>query len=220
MSNERYEYFNPATGCEKCPALASQRHTIVWGRGPANADIMMLGEAPGYHEDQEGKPFIGAAGRQLDQILKKAGLSIAEVHIGNMIMCRPPGNRDPEQQELENCEPWLVQHIRSVNPKAIILFGQTAIASRFDKHTVKDTLGLMYREDCDSCGKMAHEHLDRWAADGEWKQDTFGYCQKQEFVRRRLYASVYHPAAKLHSGIDYVPQIVHQIERVIEELKA
>src|SRR5574343_229156 len=171
MASNQFQYAHPATGCTKCPALASTRHTVVWGSGPAQADIMFIGEAPGQNEDREGLPFVGSAGHQLTQLCREAGIDRREVHIANMLMCRPPGNRDPEPQELENCQPWLVEHVRSVNPKAIVLFGRYAISWLFDKPRVKDTQGLMYLSWCDWCGRKLHEGHDygRLAFDGRWR---------------------------------------------------
>lgn len=221
MSNERWEYIHPATGCAKCPELARTRHTIVWGKGPIPADIMMIGEAPGYNEDQKGIPFIGRAGTQLNKLLADAGIDPATVHIANRIMCRPPNNRDPEPVEMENCEPWLTQHIRDVNPKGIVLFGRAAISYRFDRTTVVDTQGLMHVEECDACGQRTSEHDGKndYAVDGKWWH-TPGNCLKGIYTKRRVYAAIYHPASTLgNRNPEYAPLIVRELRRLAEEIK-
>lgn len=226
MASNQFQYVHPATGCTKCPALASTRHTVVWGSGPAQADIMFIGEAPGQNEDREGLPFVGSAGHQLTQLCREAGIDRREVHIANMLMCRPPGNRDPEPQELENCQPWLVEHVRSVNPKAIVLFGRYAISWLFDKPRVKDTQGLMYISWCDWCGRKLHEGHDygRLAFDGRWRdsqqiEDASVGALAPHRMQRRLVAAIYHPASILGGrNPEYRPHIVHQLKRLRTEL--
>jgi uracil-DNA glycosylase family 4 len=216
----RDHLFHPATGCAKCPVLAAQRQHVVWGKGPDQAAIMMIGEAPGFYEDREGIPWVGRAGREKDKLLTQAGIDPATVHDANRIMCHPPGNRDPEPEEMANCEPWLVEHIRMVNPLGVVLFGRSAISWRFDKPTVQETLGLMYRMDCDACGGTAGHHLHRLAADGHWTENWTCEEQSPELVRKRVYASVYHPAATL-GGRDqgYVPLIVRELRRLAAEVE-
>ncbi len=223
MSNEAWEFIHPATGCARCPELARTRHTIVWGKGPSPADIMMIGEAPGYNEDQRGIPFIGRAGKQMHKILKEAlegtGVKPADVHIANRIMCRPPGNRDPTPEEMSNCNPWLTQHIREVNPKGVVLFGRSAISYRFDRMTVADTQGLMYVTECDACGQPVAQHGRRYAKDGQWNLWS-NDCLGETMVKTRVYAAIYHPAATLgHRNPEYIPHIVRDLRRLAEEIK-
>jgi len=204
MSNQEFEFFHPATGCAKCPALAAGRHTVVWGKGPEQARVMLIGEAPGQNEDLAGLPFVGTAGRLLNELLNEVP-DLPQVHIGNRIMCRPPGNRDPEPEERDNCEPWLIQHVRDVQPEAIVLFGRSAISWLFDKQTVKDTQGLMYIKMCDSCGGLH----------GKWITGTPGQCK----VTERLVAAIYHPASALgNRSPENKPRIIHQLQRVAREL--
>jgi uracil-DNA glycosylase family 4 len=217
------QYFHPATGCLHCPALVAERHHVVWGSGPRQARVLMMGEAPGFNEDMQGIPFIGAAGRIKDQCLADSGLTktAGPAHIMNTLMCRPPGNRDPEPQELENCSPWVVEHIASVNPQAIICFGRFALAKFFDKNTVKDTQGLMYVNMCDTCGAQSGseiEHLPRKAIDGLWQ--PFDTTDPAEHATvRRLIAAIYHPASALpHRRPENLPMITHQLRRVADEL--
>src|SRR5579862_7756306 len=94
------EVFNQARGCTRCSELAATRHTVVFGAGNADAELMFVGEAPGASEDEQGLPFVGRAGRLLDQLLEEIGLSRAEVFIANVLKCRPPENRDPLPAEI------------------------------------------------------------------------------------------------------------------------
>ena len=111
--------------CTLCP-LHEARRNAVPGEGPFNADIMIVGEAPGRSEDEEGRPFVGAAGSLLNRLLAKAGLDRKTVYITNVVKCRPPGNRDPKPEEIEACLGYLVAQIRLVKPKVIIAVGRIA----------------------------------------------------------------------------------------------
>lgn len=111
--------------CTLCP-LHKTRTNAVPGEGPENADIMLIGEAPGYYEDQKGRPFVGNAGEVLTELLKKAGLKREEVFIGNVLKCRPPENRDPTEEEIEACSPYLKNQIRKIKPKLIVSLGRFA----------------------------------------------------------------------------------------------
>ena len=112
-----------ARGCTKCPHLAASRTTVVFGAGNADADLMFIGEAPGANEDKLGLPFVGQAGKLLDRLLEEIGLARADVFIANVLRCRPPGNRDPLPQEIENCSQWLFKTIELVQPKVICTLG-------------------------------------------------------------------------------------------------
>ncbi len=114
-------------GCTKCK-LNLSRNKVVPGEGPANSQIMFIGEAPGFHENNQGQPFVGAAGSFLDELLAKAGLKREEVFITNVIKCRPPANRDPEPEELEACRPYLDAQIEAINPKVIVTLGRFSMA--------------------------------------------------------------------------------------------
>ena len=95
----------------------------MYGSGNANADLMFIGEAPGFHEDRQGLPFVGAAGGLLTGLLEGIGLTRDQVYIANVLKCRPPGNRDPQPDEIEACEPWLWEQIDLINPKVICSLG-------------------------------------------------------------------------------------------------
>src|SRR5215467_6273571 len=109
--------------CTKC-ALHSSRKKSVPGEGPANAEIMFIGEGPGFHENEQGRPFVGAAGQFLDQLLAQANVTRAEVWIGNVVKCRPPQNRDPLPEELEACDKYLERQIEAINPSIIVTLGR------------------------------------------------------------------------------------------------
>jgi DNA polymerase len=114
-----------AAGCTRC-RLSEGRTQVVFGVGDPNADLMFVGEAPGFHEDKQGYPFVGQAGKLLDRLLEGIGLSRAEVYIANVIKCRPPGNRDPVPDEIETCEPYLFRQIELIEPRVIATLGNFA----------------------------------------------------------------------------------------------
>ena len=111
--------------CQRCK-LAATRTQIVFGVGDPEADVLFIGEAPGFDEDREGEPFVGAAGRRLTQWLGRLGLGRDQVYIANVLKCRPPGNRDPERDEVERCSPFLRAQIRAIAPKVIVALGRHA----------------------------------------------------------------------------------------------
>ena len=111
--------------CHRC-ALAKTRKNIVFGVGDPEADLMFVGEAPGADEDRRGEPFVGAAGRRLDQWIAKLGLRRDQVYIANVLKCRPPNNRDPKPEEIERCSPFLHAQIRAIEPKVIVALGRFA----------------------------------------------------------------------------------------------
>ena len=115
-------------GCPLCK-LARTRKNAVPGEGQISAKIMFIGEAPGRSEDEKGKPFVGAAGRILDDLLKKAGIERSQVFITNIVKCRPPNNRAPEEDELIACRPYLDRQIALIKPKVICILGRTAYSS-------------------------------------------------------------------------------------------
>ena len=115
-------------GCPLCK-LARTRKNAVSGEGQISAKIMFIGEAPGRSEDEKGKPFVGAAGRILDDLLKKAGIERSQVFITNIVKCRPPNNRVPEEDELIACRPYLDRQIALIKPKVICILGRTAYSS-------------------------------------------------------------------------------------------
>jgi uracil-DNA glycosylase family 4 len=113
--------------CRQCP-LGHSRTKAVPGVGPGDARIMIVGEAPGQNEDLQGEPFVGAAGKLLDQLLRGIGLSRGDVFITNILKCRPPGNRDPLPAEAEACSPYLEQQLRLIKPEVVLVLGRHALA--------------------------------------------------------------------------------------------
>jgi DNA polymerase len=130
--------YHEARGCTRCRQLAQTRHTVVFGAGNANADLMFVGEAPGRNEDEQGLPFVGQAGRLLDTLLGEIGLSRGEVFVTNVLRCRPPGNRDPHPVEIERCQDYLFRTIDLVQPVVICTLGNFAT-----KLLRGDTTGIM-----------------------------------------------------------------------------
>jgi len=112
--------------CQRCKLAKLGRTQVVFGTGNPNASIMFVGEAPGFYEDRQGEPFVGAAGKLLNELLTSAGLSRSQVYIANVIKCRPPNNRDPEPDEVDTCKPFLMQQIDTINPKVICTLGNWA----------------------------------------------------------------------------------------------
>lgn len=113
--------------CQACD-LAQLRTRVVPGEGAEDADILFIGEAPGFNEDREGRPFVGAAGAFLDELLSSIGLSRKDVYIANVIKCRPQGNRDPLPVEIKACKPWLDRQIELIQPKVIVTLGRYSLA--------------------------------------------------------------------------------------------
>jgi uracil-DNA glycosylase family 4 len=122
---ELHAYRDEVAGCTRC-ALAGGRTQVVFGSGDPNADLMFVGEAPGFHEDKQGVPFVGAAGKLLDQLLTGIGLTRADVYVANVIKCRPPGNRDPLPEEIEACEAHLWRQIELIQPRVVATLGNFA----------------------------------------------------------------------------------------------
>jgi uracil-DNA glycosylase len=114
-----------AADCTKC-RLSQGRTQVVFGVGDPDADLMFIGEAPGFHEDKQGEPFVGAAGQLLTRMLGEIGLGRDQVYIANVIKCRPPGNRDPLPEEIESCTPWLVEQVSLIQPRVIVTLGNFA----------------------------------------------------------------------------------------------
>jgi uracil-DNA glycosylase len=113
------------SACTKC-RLAEARTQVVFGVGDPDADLMFVGEAPGFHEDQQGEPFVGQAGKLLDTLLAGIGLTRSQVYIGNVLKCRPPGNRDPQPDEIEACEGHLFRQIELIQPSVVATLGNFA----------------------------------------------------------------------------------------------
>ena len=116
--------------CQKCE-LSLSRKNAVPGAGPANAEIMLIGEGPGFHENEQGLPFVGQAGKLLNELLEHGGFKREQVFVTNVVKCRPPGNRDPKPEELSACQAYLEKQIEAINPLIIITLGRFSMAGYF-----------------------------------------------------------------------------------------
>ncbi len=130
--------------CTKC-ILHYSRKNAVPGEGPANAAIMFIGEGPGFHENEQGRPFVGAAGRFLDELLAGIGMKRSDVFITNVVKCRPPANRDPLPEELEACSDYLERQIQALNPKVIVTLGRYSMARFLPNAKISDVHGQAVR---------------------------------------------------------------------------
>jgi uracil-DNA glycosylase len=125
MSDVLAAYRDETLGCTRCH-LAAARTQVVFGSGDPDAELMFVGEAPGFHEDKQGVPFVGQAGQLLETLLNGIGLSRADVYIANVLKCRPPGNRDPQPDEIEACESHLFRQIELIRPTLVATLGNFA----------------------------------------------------------------------------------------------
>jgi DNA polymerase len=126
--------------CSKCGLHFSRKHGVS-GAGPADADIMFIGEGPGFHENETGIPFVGGSGRFLDELLASIGMKRGDVFIGNVVKCRPPGNRDPQVDELAACDPYLERQIAAINPKVIVTLGRFSMAKFMPNAKISEVHG-------------------------------------------------------------------------------
>jgi uracil-DNA glycosylase family 4 len=135
---------NEVSVCQKC-VLNRSRKKSVPGEGPATSEVMFIGEGPGFYENEQGRPFVGAAGNFLNELLTAAGLKRSEVWIGNVVKCRPPGNRDPLPEELAACNDYLERQIEAINPKIIITLGRYSMAKYMPGAKISSIHGQMQR---------------------------------------------------------------------------
>lgn len=131
--------------CPKCP-LAETRTRAVPGEGPLDAEVMFIGEGPGYHEDVQGRPFVGPAGKFLDELLHSIGLQRDRVYITNVVKCRPPANRDPAPNEISACAPYLDRQLAILQPKVIVTLGRYSMARFFPGQSISRIHGQPKRE--------------------------------------------------------------------------
>lgn len=132
--------------CRKC-RLAQGRTRAVPGEGPANAALMFIGEGPGFHEDRQGRPFVGPSGQLLEQLLADIGFTRTDVFIANVVKCRPPDNRDPQPDEIEACRPYLDRQIELVRPKIIVTLGRFSMARYFPGQGITRIHGQVHTQD-------------------------------------------------------------------------
>jgi len=141
--------------CHAC-GLAQQRTLVVPGEGAEDAAILFIGEAPGFNEDQQGRPFVGAAGAFLEELLHSINLSRQEVYIANVVKCRPPGNRDPLPGEIAACKPWLDRQIELIAPKVIVTLGRHSLARYLPDEPISKVHGKARRIGELLCFPMYH----------------------------------------------------------------
>jgi len=139
------ELYEEIALCHQCE-LAKYRTRVVPGEGAENAEIIFIGEAPGWHEDQQGRPFVGPAGLYLDQLLASIGLKREQVYIANVIKCRPLGNRDPLPTEIRNCRKWLERQIELIHPKMIVTLGRYSMAMFFPGKSISKIHGTAQKQ--------------------------------------------------------------------------
>ena len=132
--------------CQDCE-LGKHRTKAVPGEGPDNATLLFIGEAPGWHEDQQGRPFVGPAGKFLEELLASIGLKREQVFIANVIKCRPPSNRDPLPGEIQACSKWLAHQIELINPKMIVTLGRYSMAKYFPNQSISLVHGKAKKQD-------------------------------------------------------------------------
>ena len=139
------DLYKEIENCYKCD-IARARTRVVPGEGAENAEIMFIGEAPGFHEDQQGRPFVGPAGQFLDKLLALINLKREQVYIANVIKCRPTSNRDPLPTEIANCEPWLNSQIEIIKPKMIVTLGRYSMARYFPGKSISKIHGTAKKD--------------------------------------------------------------------------
>jgi DNA polymerase len=132
--------------CQQCE-IAKYRNKVVPGEGAEDAEVMFIGEAPGWHEDQQGRPFVGPAGKYLDELLASIGLRREQVYIANVIKCRPQGNRDPLPTEIQNCRKWLERQIEIIRPKMIVTLGRYSMEMFFPGKSISKIHGTAQKRD-------------------------------------------------------------------------
>jgi len=175
--------------CKRCDLWKNRRNPVP-GDGNINTSIMFIGEAPGYWEDVKGKPFVGAAGKLLDEILRKAGINRSEVYITNIVKCRPPENRDPTEREIEACHIYLDRQLELIKPKIIVTLGRHSTAYIFSK------MGLKFKSISEVQGKI----------------------YEAKFMNMKIHIiPSYHPAAalyniKLRSEIEKTIKLINEIK--------
>lgn len=130
--------------CKKCELHKSRKKSVP-GEGPATAEIMLIGEGPGFHENEQGRPFVGASGNFLTQLLEQAGLKRSDVFIGNVVKCRPPNNRDPLPAELQACDGYLEQQIKAIDPSIIVTLGRFSMGKFIPNAKISAIHGQMHK---------------------------------------------------------------------------
>ncbi len=169
--------------CTRCP-LYETRHTVVFGVGPATAEVMFIGEGPGETEDLQGEPFVGKAGKLLDEMLYIIGLSRRNCYIANIVKCRPPHNRDPLSTERDACSDWLSAQIKLLRPKLIVCLGRIAAMEFIDPaFRITKEHGRWY--EIDGTHRMAMYHPSALLRDPDKRPETFRDLKSLEAMVRQ-----------------------------------
>ena len=142
---ELEQLYRSVANCTDC-GLCRTRTQAVPGEGPPDADVMFVGEGPGFHEDQQARPFVGPAGKLLEELLASAGLRRSDVYITNVVKCRPPNNRDPLPAEIEACRKYLSLQIQTIDPKLIVTLGRYSLAWFFPRDSISKVHGHLRRQ--------------------------------------------------------------------------
>ena len=140
------ELYAQIANCHRCE-IARYRTNAVPGEGPEDAEIMFIGEAPGYNEDQQGRPFVGQAGMYLEKLLASIGLTRQQVYITNVIKTRPPNNREPLPIEVQNCRPWLDRQLEIMRPKVIVTLGRYSLSAFAPNKSISKAHGTVVNQD-------------------------------------------------------------------------
>ncbi|MFQ5751385.1 MAG: uracil-DNA glycosylase [bacterium] len=173
---ELEHFYHEIKDCQNCRLSQSRTH-FVFGTGNSEANLMCVGEAPGYEEDKAGEPFVGAAGQLLNRILAAIGFRREEVYIANMIKCRPPGNRDPEPEEVAECLPYLKKQIALIKPKLILALGRVAAQNLLDRSEALGKLrGAIYKYD--DIPVVVTYHPAALLRNPQWKRNAWEDVQK------------------------------------------
>ncbi len=149
------ELYQEIERCQDCE-LGKHRTRVVPGEGPEKTNLLFIGEAPGWHEDQQGRPFVGPAGKYLEELLASIGMKREQVYIANVIKCRPPSNRDPLPGEVQACSKWLTRQIELIHPKMIVTLGRYSMAKYFLNQSISQVHGKARKQDNVICYAMYH----------------------------------------------------------------
>jgi len=163
--SELTELYKEIQVCQKCILSQGRNHTVP-GEGPEDAHIMFIGEGPGFHEDRQGRPFVGAAGNYLNELLGRIGLKREDVYITNIVKCRPPGNRAPQPEEIQACRPYLDKQIDLIRPRLVVTLGRFSMQRYFPNASISRIHGQPKRVGSVIYYPMFHPaaalHQPRW----------------------------------------------------------
>lgn len=197
--------------CQLC-RLAKTRTNAVPGEGNVRAEVMFIGEGPGYHEDKQGRPFVGAAGNFLNELLNIAGLSRESVYIANVVKCRPPQNRDPMPDEIAACAPYLARQMARINPRVIVTLGRYSMAQFFPGARISQIHGTARMVDGRMCVAMYHPAAGL-------HQESLADVIRADFRKLPIYIEQAHMMSKppVEAAIEQVAVAEEAREAVVHE---